>query len=209
MRDAFASDRKQKTQRLVGDVDKIAAVVRGCGANSEELGALSAGAAIALPAMGMVKLKFCAQTVSSQADPATEMMVLEELADLEKVSTHANGPAAAISFFFAGPAVRHRARFHVGGRRRRCNSGIRHTEWWWAELSHALMHKRYARLYHSVSRGRLPDGAAIVDLRAICVYAPDAATETATMCYHFFAGKHPKSSAVCCATSASPAFSRR
>jgi alkylation response protein AidB-like acyl-CoA dehydrogenase len=49
----------------------------------------------------------------------------------------------------------------------------------------ALMHERYDRLYDSVSGGTLPDGAAIADVRAICVYATDIAIETATMCYHF------------------------
>ena len=49
----------------------------------------------------------------------------------------------------------------------------------------ALMHERYDRLYDSVNGGTLPDGAAIADVRAICVYATDIAVETATMCYHF------------------------
>jgi alkylation response protein AidB-like acyl-CoA dehydrogenase len=49
----------------------------------------------------------------------------------------------------------------------------------------ALMHERYDQLYDSVSNGSLPDGAAIADVRAICVHATDVAIETATMCYHF------------------------
>jgi indole-3-acetate monooxygenase len=49
----------------------------------------------------------------------------------------------------------------------------------------ALMHERYDQLYDSVSNGNLPDGAAIADVRAICVHATDVAIETATTCYHF------------------------
>jgi alkylation response protein AidB-like acyl-CoA dehydrogenase len=49
----------------------------------------------------------------------------------------------------------------------------------------ALMHERYDQLYDSVSSGALPDGAAVADVRAICVHATDVAIETATMCYHF------------------------
>src|SRR5262249_1570554 len=49
----------------------------------------------------------------------------------------------------------------------------------------ALMHERYDQLYDSVSKGNLPDGAAIADVRAICLHATDVAIETATTCYHF------------------------
>jgi alkylation response protein AidB-like acyl-CoA dehydrogenase len=49
----------------------------------------------------------------------------------------------------------------------------------------ALMHERYDQMYDSVSNGNLPDGAAIADVRAICLHATDVAIETATTCYHF------------------------
>ena len=49
----------------------------------------------------------------------------------------------------------------------------------------ALMHERYDRMYDDVSNGKLPEGAAIADVRAICLHATDVAVETATMCYHF------------------------
>lgn len=49
----------------------------------------------------------------------------------------------------------------------------------------ALMHERYGQLWRSVNAGELPDGAAIADVRAICVYATDIAIEIATMAYHF------------------------
>src|SRR5262249_59120046 len=47
------------------------------------------------------------------------------------------------------------------------------------------MHEGYDRMTGAVSNGPLPDGAAIADVRAICLHATDVAIETATMCYHF------------------------
>jgi hypothetical protein len=162
--------------------------------------------------MGMVKLKPCTEMGGSEADPVTEMMMLEQLAYLEKVFTDANVPTAAISFFPAGRAARDRNSFRVSARRR-FNCGIRHAQCVpGGTVERALMHERYERPYDSVSSGGLPDGAAIADVRAICVYATDDATETATMCDHVAGNtrRHTRmSSAVCCATSTSLAFTRR
>src|SRR5262245_13131396 len=47
------------------------------------------------------------------------------------------------------------------------------------------LHERYDQMYDRVSSGDLPDGAAIADVRAICLHATDVAIETATTCYHF------------------------
>ena len=347
MTDAFPSDRKLKRKVLLDAVNEIASVLRASGAKSEELGTLAPDAVAALRTAGIFKLKLCADLGGAEADPVTEMMVLEQLAyndltsgwctmvgatavaslgtflpqsGLDKVFASRHVPTAAISFFPAGRAVREGSGFRVRGRWR-FNSGIRHAEWvlggtvvegteaenggrpivmfsafpskdvtihdnWggvvglrgtgscdfsvddyalpadqtfvWDLLApkprrggpsylfppfsyvakehgsiaigaarraldelislatttrgtfrssrlderqvvhrfiaeadlklraaRALMHERYDRLYDSVSGGTLPDGAAIADVRAICVYATDIAIETATMCYHF------------------------
>jgi hypothetical protein len=204
MADAFPSDRKQKREALLDDVDKIAPVAQASGAKSEELGTLSPEAVICVT--GMVKLEPCAKMSSSEADPVTEMMVLEEVASLEKVCTDANVPMAAISFFPAGPAARGRNGLRVSTRWR-FNSGIRHAER--VPVERALMHERYQRLYDSVSSGRRSDRAAIADVRAACAYATDVAIEAATMCDHVAGntGRHTRMSS--CATSTSLAFTRR
>jgi indole-3-acetate monooxygenase len=347
MKNAFPSDRKLKRAALLEAVDKIAPILRASGPNSEELGTLSPDAVAALRGAGIFKLKLCSEMGGAEADPVTEMMVLEQLAyndftsgwctmvgatavaslgtflpqsGLDKIFVDGHVPTAAISFFPAGRAKRDGKEFRVSGRWR-FNSGIRHAEWvlggtvvegteaenggrpivmfsafpikdvtvhdnWkgvvglrgtgscdfsvedyalpadqtfvWDLLApkplrggpsylfppfsyvakehgsvaigaarraldelisiatttrgtfrssrlderqvvhrfiaeadlklraaRALMHERYDRLYDSVSAGTLPDGAAIADVRAICVYATDIAIETATICYHF------------------------
>ena len=49
----------------------------------------------------------------------------------------------------------------------------------------ALLHQRYEQLFAIASAGKIPDGAAIADVRAAAVYATDIAIETATHAYHF------------------------
>jgi alkylation response protein AidB-like acyl-CoA dehydrogenase len=347
MSNVLPNDRALKRKALLEAVDKIAPVLRAAGAKSEELGTLAPEAVAALRTAGIFKLKLCTEMGGAEADPVTEMLVLERLAyndltsgwctmvgatavaslgtflpqsGLDKVFAGGHVPTAAISFFPAGRAMRDGSGFRVHGRWR-FNSGIRHAEWvlggtivegteaenggrpivmfsafpikdvtihdnWggvvglrgtgscdfsvedyslpadltfvWDLLApkprrggasylfppfsyvakehgsvaigaarraldelismattsrgtfrssrlderqvvhrfiaeadlklraaRALMHERYDRLYDSVSGGTLPDGAAIADVRAICVYATDIAIETATMCYHF------------------------
>jgi hypothetical protein len=80
-----------------------------------------------------------------------------------------------------------------------------------ATVARALMNERYERRYGSAGSARPADGAAIGVAPAIYVYATDVAIETATMCYHFAGNtalRTRMSSAVCCATSTSPAFTR-
>jgi hypothetical protein len=211
MGDAFPSDRKQRREALLDDVDKIAPVLQACGAKSEEPGTLSHEAVIALRTMGRVGLKPCTEMGGSEADPVTQMMVREQLAYLDKVMTDANVPTQAICFFAAGRAARGGNGFPVCARRR-FNGGIGHAQWVpGATVERALMYERYQRLYDRVSSKRRPDGAAIADARAICVCATDVATETATMCHHVAGNTrgHPMSAAVCCAPSTSLACTRR
>jgi hypothetical protein len=73
------------------------------------------------------------------------------------------------------------------------------------------MHECYERRYGGVGSARPADRAARADAPAIYVYATDVASETATMCYHFAGNtglRTRMSSADCCATSTSPAFTR-
>src|ERR1700757_4287023 len=155
MSDAFPKDRIAKRKALLDAVDKIAPVLRASGPKSEELGTLAPEAVAALRNAGMFKLKLCNEMGGAEADPVTEMMVLEQLAyndftsgwgtmvgptavaslgtflpqsGLDKVFVDGHVPTAAISFFPAGRAKRDGQGFRVSGRWR-FNSGIRHAEW--------------------------------------------------------------------------------
>ena len=347
MTTAFPQDRLQKRKMLLAGVDRIAETLRTSGPKSEEVGTLAPEAVKALRDAGMFRLKLCAEMGGAEADPVTEMLVLEGLAyndltsgwctmvgatgiaslgtfltrsGLDKVFANGQIPTASISFFPAGRAVREGKSFRLSGRWR-FNSGIRHSEWvvggtivegseaenggrpivmfsafpqkdatlydnWsgvvglrgtgscdcsvenyplpadqtfiWdllqpkplrggasylfppfsyvakehgsvaigaarraldelikiatttrgtfrssrlderqvvhrfigeADLklraARALLHQRYAELYEIASTGKIPDGAAIADVRAAAVYATDLAVETATAAFHF------------------------
>ena len=347
MTEAFPRERATKRKFLLDAVDSISKTLRASGARSEESATLAPEAVDALVRTGMFRLKLAEEMGGAEADPVTEMLVLEALAyhdltsawctmvgataiaslgtflpptGLNKVFKNGRIPTAAISFFPAGRAVREGDGYRANGRWR-FNSGIRHAEWvlggtvvegseaenggrpivmfsafptkdvtihynWggvvglrgtgscdfsvenyrlpedltfvWdllkpkprrggpsylfppfsyvakehgsvaigaarraldeliglatttrgtfrssrlderqvvhrfigqADLklraARALMHERYDQMYDGVSSGKLPDGAAIADVRAICLHATDVAIETATMCYHF------------------------
>ena len=49
----------------------------------------------------------------------------------------------------------------------------------------ALLHQRYEQLYAEICAGKLPDAAAIGEVRAIALLATDIAVETVTQVYHF------------------------
>lgn len=343
----FPSDRIAKRSMLLDAVANIAGTLEASGPKSEELGTLAPEAVKALRDSGMFRLKLAHEMGGAEADPVTEMLVLENLAyhDLTSgwctmvgataiaslgtfltppalAAVFKNGiiPTASISFFPAGRAKREAGGYRVSGRWR-FNSGIKHAEWvvggtvvegteaenggrpivmfsafpakdvtlydnWggvtglkgtgsvdcsvdnyflpeemtfvWdllkprpirggpsylfppfayvakehgsvaiggarraldelikiatstrgtfrssklderqvvhraiaeADLklraARALMHKRYDALYDKVAAGRMPDGADIADVRAICVHATDVAIGVATMVFHF------------------------
>src|SRR5215470_6973416 len=342
-----SKERETKREALLAHVERIAPILQASGGKSEELATLAPEAVSALREAGLFHLKLPAVMGGAEADPVTEMMVLEAIAyhdftsgwctmvgatavaslgaflpeaGLDRVFRDGRVPTASISFFPAGRAVRENGGFRLSGRWR-FNSGISHAEWvvggtvvegtedenagrplvifavisatdvtlydnWrdvvglrgtgsggcsvenyqlpehfsfvWDLLSpkprrggpaylfppfsyvakehgsvaigaarraldelikiatttrgtfrssklderqvvhrfigqadlklraaRALMHERYDQLYDSVSSGTLPDGAAIADVRAICLHATDVAIETAATCYHF------------------------
>jgi indole-3-acetate monooxygenase len=151
----FPKDRLEKRQMLLDGVNRIAETLRASGPKSEELGTLAPEAVKALREAGMFRLKLCAEMGGAEADPVTEMLVLEGLAyndftsgwctmvgatgiaslgtflvqtGLDKVFADGHIPTASISFFPAGRAVRDGKNFRLSGRWR-FNSGIRHSEW--------------------------------------------------------------------------------
>jgi hypothetical protein len=151
----FPQDRLAKRQMLLDGVARIAETLRASGPKSEELGTLAPEAVNALRDAGMFRLKLAADMGGAEADPVTEMLVLEGLAyndlasgwctmvgatgiaslgtflpqaGLERVFTNGQIPTAAITFFPAGRAVREGDGFRINGRWR-FNSGIRHAEW--------------------------------------------------------------------------------
>jgi len=152
----FPQERDAKRKMLLDGVERIGETLRKSGPNSEELTTLAPEAVNALRDAGMFRLKLPAVAGGAEADPVTEMLVLEGLAyhdftsawctmvgatgiaalgaflneaGLAQVFGNAGHiPTAAISFFPAGRAVRENGGYRVNGRWR-FNSGIRHAEW--------------------------------------------------------------------------------
>ncbi len=151
----FPRERAAKRQALLAEVERIAPVLRASGAKSEELATLAPEAVTALREAGLFQLKLPAVTGGAEADPVTEMMVLEALAyhdftsawctmvgatgvaslgaflsqaGLDRVFGSGRIPTASISFFPAGRATRSKGGYRLSGRWR-FNSGIRHAEW--------------------------------------------------------------------------------
>ena len=77
---AFPKDRLEKRKMLLDGVERIAETLRASGPKSEELGTLAPEAVTALRENGMFRLKLCAEMGGAEADPVTEMLVLEGLA---------------------------------------------------------------------------------------------------------------------------------
>ncbi|MPZ56653.1 MAG: hypothetical protein GEU91_09205 [Rhizobiales bacterium] len=151
----FPKDSTAKRKMLLDGVASIADTLRASGSKSEELGTLAPEAVKALRETGMFRLKLAHEMGGAEADPVTEMLVLEGLAyhdltsgwctmvgatgiaslgtflppaGIGKVFKDGKIPTASISFFPAGRAVREGKGYRVNGRWR-FNSGIRHAEW--------------------------------------------------------------------------------
>jgi alkylation response protein AidB-like acyl-CoA dehydrogenase len=142
-------------EMLLAQVARIAPILEAAGAKSEELATLAPEAVTALRDAGLFRLKLPAVTGGAEADPVTEMLVLEEIAyhdftsgwctmvgatavaslgaflpqvGLDQVFAGGNIPTASISFFPAGRAVPKDGGYQLTGSWR-FNSGIRHAEW--------------------------------------------------------------------------------
>src|SRR5262249_7095743 len=145
MTEAFPKERAAKRQFLLDAIDSISKTLRASGPQSEVLGTLAPDAVAALVKSGMFRLKLAAEMGGAEADPVTEMLVLEALAyhdltsgwctmvgataiaslgtflppaGLEKVFKNGHIPTAAISFFPAGRAVRDGDGYRANGRSR-------------------------------------------------------------------------------------------
>lgn len=148
-------DRDSRRQLLLARVEQISKTLQESGAKSEELATLAPEAVQALRSAGLFRLKLPAVVGGFEADPVTEMLVLERIAyhdftsawctmvgatgvaslgaflpqaGLDKVFHNGHIPTAAISFFPAGRAVREKGGYRLNGRWR-FNSGIHHAEW--------------------------------------------------------------------------------
>jgi indole-3-acetate monooxygenase len=152
---AIVSDRHAKREVLLGRVEQIGKTLQESGSKSEELATLAPEAVQALRSAGLFTLKLPTAVGGFEADPVTEMLVLERIAyhdftsgwctmvgatgvaslgaflpqtGLDKVFRNGQIPTAAISFFPAGRAVREKGGYRLNGRWR-FNSGILHSEW--------------------------------------------------------------------------------
>jgi alkylation response protein AidB-like acyl-CoA dehydrogenase len=155
MSEEFPKDRDAKRAMLLQRVERISETLRASGPKSEELATLAPEAVDALRDSGMFRLKLLSELGGAEAEPITEMMVLEELAyhdftsawctmvgatavaslgaflpqaGLDQVFGDGHCPTASISFFPAGRAIREKGGYRLSGRWR-FNSGIRHSEW--------------------------------------------------------------------------------
>jgi alkylation response protein AidB-like acyl-CoA dehydrogenase len=79
MTEAFPQERATKRKFLLDAVDSIGKRLRASGPQSEEFGTLAPDAVDALIQTGMFRLKLAAQMGGAEADPVTEMLVLEAL----------------------------------------------------------------------------------------------------------------------------------
>ena len=125
--------REAKREALLAEVEKMPLNYAESGAQSEELGTLAPEAVTALRNAGLFQLKLPAAVGGAEADPVTEMMVLEAIAyhdftsgwcsmvgatgvassgaflpqaGLDRVFGGGEIPTVSISFFPAGRAVR-------------------------------------------------------------------------------------------------------
>ena len=155
MTTAFPAERAAKRSMLLNAISDIAGTLEASGPRSEELGTLAPEAVQALRDSGMFRLKLAHEMGGAEADPVTEMLVLEKLAyhdltsgwctmvgataiaslgtflkpdGLARVFTNGTIPTASISFFPAGRARREAGGYRVSGRWR-FNSGIKHADW--------------------------------------------------------------------------------
>ena len=153
--DEFPKHTAAKRKLLLDRVEAIAPVLRASGAKSEEQGTLAGEAVQALRDNGIFRLKLCSELGGAEADPITEMLVLERLAyhdftsawctmvgatgiaalgmflpdkGIAQVFKDGRIPTVAISVFPAGRATPEGDGYRVSGRWR-FNSGIRHAEW--------------------------------------------------------------------------------
>ena len=151
----FPKDTAAKRKLLLDRVEAIAPILRSAGAKSEELGTLAPEAVKALRDNGLFRLKLCAELGGAEADPLTEMLVLENIAyhdftsawctmvgatsvaafgmlldaaGIARVFKGGKAPTVAMSVFPAGRATPEGDGYRVSGRWR-FNSGIRHAEW--------------------------------------------------------------------------------
>jgi indole-3-acetate monooxygenase len=145
----------KEREALLAQVERIAPILQASGSKSEELATLAPEAVAALRDAGLFSLKLPTVVGGAEADPVTEMLVLEAIAyhdftsgwctmvgataiaslgaflpdaTLGRVFRDGRIPTASISFFPAGRAIRKNGGFQLSGRWR-FNSGIRHAEW--------------------------------------------------------------------------------
>ncbi|NQV57893.1 MAG: acyl-CoA dehydrogenase family protein [Rhodospirillales bacterium] len=151
----FPKDKMAKREFLLNAVADVSETIRASSEISEELGTLAPEAVKALRGAGLFRLKMPMELGGAEADPVTEMLVLEELAyqdftsgwctmvgatsaaslgaflpqsGIDKVFIDGHVPTASISFFPAGLAKKTDGGFTLNGRWR-FNSGIGHAEW--------------------------------------------------------------------------------
>ncbi len=151
----FSKETATKRKMLLDAVERIAPTLRQSGPKSEELGTLAPEAVQALRDNGLFRLKLCAELGGAEADPLTEMLVLEAIAyhdftsawctmvgatglsalgmfltpaGLAHVFKDGRIPTVSLSVFPAGRATREGDGYRVSGRWR-FNSGIGHAEW--------------------------------------------------------------------------------
>src|SRR5215831_13769312 len=76
----FPKEQETKREVLLARVESIAPILQASGGKSEELATLAPEAVAALRDNGLFKLKLPAVVGGSEADPVTEMLVLEAIA---------------------------------------------------------------------------------------------------------------------------------
>src|SRR5262247_4462804 len=109
MTEAFPKERATKRKFLLDAIDSISKTLRASSPRSEELATLAPDAVDALVRTGMFRLKLAEEMGGAEADPVTEMLVLEGLAYHDLTSgwcTMVGATAiASLGMFLTPPAL--------------------------------------------------------------------------------------------------------
>lgn len=153
--DIYPSDTITTRRELLDSVDQISNTLAASAVDSERLATLAPDAVGALVESGLLRMKLPLALGGAEADPATQIEVIEALAAVDTASAWCTMvgatsiallgaflpdegvhdvfpdgavPMAANSFFPAGIAIVEGGGYRVSGRWRFC-SGIRHSDW--------------------------------------------------------------------------------
>ncbi len=189
----FPKERKQKRQVLLDAVDSVRDTVSACTDESERLGTLAPAAVEAIRGAGLFTLKLPMPLGGAEADPVTQMEVIEELAytdaaagwclmigataigrpgaflcddAIAKMFVGGRIPTAATATAISGNAIPVKGGYMLTGRWPFA-SGVRHAEWMVAGAkvpARANTEETSLTLVYPVAKGKIHDNWHVMGL---------------------------------------------